>query len=150
MLNGRGVPAVTFFSSCLPGKVRSRNPNFSSVLTELVSVDDRLGTVALPGIEDGHGKMWPKTQKAFKYIWEHHRDDADWFFRADDDSYVFTDNLRTFLQRHDPRQPHYLGCAFEYNPEVVVNLGFSESFCQQLRFRLAISSVLFMAPVRLL
>ena len=88
-------------------------------------VDDRLGTVALPGIEDGHGKMWPKTQKAFKDIWEHHRDDADWFFRADDDSYVNMNNLRTFLKKYDPNQPHYLGCTVDYGNNTVVNLGFS-------------------------
>ena len=87
--------------------------------------DDALGTIALPGIQDGHDKLWPKTQKAFQYIWEHHREDADWFFRADDDAYVFTDNLRSLLSGYDPTEPHYLGCRVDWGNNTVVNLGFS-------------------------
>ena len=82
-----------------------------------------LGSIALPGVEEGHAKLWPKTQKAFQYVWEHHRDDADWFFKADDDTYVLTDNLRSFLSLHDPTEPHYFGCTYDYGNNTIVNLG---------------------------
>ena len=71
--------------------------------------DERLGTVVLPGVQEGHDNLWPKTLKAFQYIWEHHRDDADWFIKADDDTWVFVDNLRSYLANYNASKAHYLG-----------------------------------------
>ena len=72
--------------------------------------DDRLGTVALPGVEEGYyRKLWPKTLQAFQYAWKHHRDEADWFLKADDDTWMFMDNLRSLLGRYNASRPHYLG-----------------------------------------
>ena len=90
--------------------------------------DDLLGSIALPGVEEGHSKLWPKTQKAFQYVWEHHRDDADWFLKADDDTYVFTDNLRSFLGNYNPNEPHYFGAVFDYGNNTIVNLGGAGKF----------------------
>ena len=77
--------------------------------------DDRIGTIALPGVEEGHDKLWPKAVAALKYVWEHHGHDAEWFLKADDDTWVFTNNLRSFLANHDPDEPHYFG--FTADPE---------------------------------
>ena len=74
-----------------------------------VASDERLGTVALPGVQEGWDKLWPKTLKAFQYVWEHHRDDADWFMKADDDTWVFVDNLRSLLANYDSNKAHFLG-----------------------------------------
>ena len=32
--------------------------------------------------------------QAFTYVWENHRDDADWFIKADDDTFVIMENLK--------------------------------------------------------
>ena len=74
-----------------------------------MNADDRLGTIALPGVEEGYKKLWPKTVKAFQHVWEHHRDEADWFMKADDDTWVFVDNLRSLLSSYDPKKAHFLG-----------------------------------------
>ena len=71
--------------------------------------DERLGTVALPGAQEGWQNLWPKAIKALEYVWEHHRNDADWFLKADDDTWVFVDNLRSYLANYDENEPHYLG-----------------------------------------
>ena len=43
-----------------------------SILTLFASItlamDDRLGTVALPGVEEGRDKLWAKAQEAFQYV----------------------------------------------------------------------------------
>ena len=85
--------------------------------------DEVLGSIALPDVEEGHDKLWPKTQKAFQYVWKHHRHDADWFLKADDDTYVLTENLRSFLSRHDPNEPRYFGLTENYGNGTVINLG---------------------------
>ena len=72
--------------------------------------DDDLGAVALPNIASGRASLWNKTKKvqiiffssshicpadqAFTYVWENHREDADWFIKADDDTFVIMENLK--------------------------------------------------------
>ena len=36
----------------------------------------------------------PPCFQAFNYIWENHRDDADWFIKVDDDTYLIMENLK--------------------------------------------------------
>ena len=70
---------------------------------------ERLGTVALAGVQKRHAKLWPKTVKAVQYVRERHWDDADWFMKADDDTWAFLDNLCLDLANSDEDKPHYMG-----------------------------------------
>lgn len=63
-------------------------------------------------VDEGRDNLWPKTKKAFQYIYEHHRDDADWFLKADDDSYVVMENLRTMLHPYPVDMPIFFGRKF--------------------------------------
>ena len=42
-----------------------------------------------------------------------YRDQADWFMKADDDTYVIVENLRYMLQPYNSSQPIYFGCKFK-------------------------------------
>ncbi|XP_067642690.1 glycoprotein-N-acetylgalactosamine 3-beta-galactosyltransferase 1-like [Eurosta solidaginis] len=74
-------------------------------------VDRFLNTVRLD-VSEGRDYLWHKTRAAFKYIYDNHLNDADWFLKADDDSYFIMENLRSFLYQFSPEAPVYFGCKF--------------------------------------
>ncbi|XP_037535513.1 glycoprotein-N-acetylgalactosamine 3-beta-galactosyltransferase 1-B [Nematolebias whitei] len=84
-----------------------------NVVVFMSSVDDPdFPTVGL-GTKEGRDQLYWKTIRAFHYAYEHHADEADWFLKADDDTYVIVDNLRWVLANHTPDEPIYFGRRFK-------------------------------------
>ncbi|CAG0890465.1 unnamed protein product [Darwinula stevensoni] len=73
--------------------------------------DPLLPTVALD-VKEGRDHLSDKSHAAWKYVYQHHLNDSDWFLKADDDTYVVMENLRFMLHKHDPLRPVYFGCRF--------------------------------------
>ncbi|XP_038044727.1 glycoprotein-N-acetylgalactosamine 3-beta-galactosyltransferase 1-like [Patiria miniata] len=63
-------------------------------------------------VSEGRDNLWNKTRTAFRYVYRHHFQDADWFMKADDDTYVVVDNLRYFLRDKNSSAPLYYGHNF--------------------------------------
>lgn len=86
--------------------------------------DPVLNTIVLPlaGAES-RDQLWNKTSAAYRYVYEHHRDEYDWVLRADDDTYVIVENLRYLLSGHSPDQAVYFGCKFRLSSGVVYMSG---------------------------
>jgi glycoprotein-N-acetylgalactosamine 3-beta-galactosyltransferase len=74
--------------------------------------DESQDIIGLP-IEDTYDNLWGKTKAAFQYVYEHHYTDADFFLKADDDTFVILENLRLLLSSYSPLFPVYFGCKFK-------------------------------------
>ncbi|XP_041367291.1 glycoprotein-N-acetylgalactosamine 3-beta-galactosyltransferase 1-like [Gigantopelta aegis] len=75
------------------------------------NTDHDFPTIGLD-IPDGRRYLFLKTCKAFDYIHKHHFNDADWFLKTDDDTFVIVENLRRFLQDKNSSSPVYYGQIF--------------------------------------
>ncbi|KAF3689778.1 Glycoprotein-N-acetylgalactosamine 3-beta-galactosyltransferase 1-B [Channa argus] len=84
-----------------------------NVVVFMSSVEDpNFPTVGL-GTKEGRDQLYWKTIRAFHYAYEHHAHEADWFLKADDDTYVIVDNLRWVLANYTPDDPIYFGRRFK-------------------------------------
>ncbi|XP_035703860.1 glycoprotein-N-acetylgalactosamine 3-beta-galactosyltransferase 1 isoform X3 [Folsomia candida] len=74
--------------------------------------DPTLPTVPL-NMTEGRINLWGKTRDAFTHVYNHYLESADFFLKADDDTYVIVENLLHLLQPYDPNETLYLGCEFK-------------------------------------
>lgn len=65
------------------------------------------------GLRDSRQELWRKVVAAFTYIRSKYLDQFDWFMKADDDTYVLVEFLRSFLARSSPERPIYYGSKFK-------------------------------------
>jgi len=74
--------------------------------------DSDLPAVGLE-VKEGRDSLWDKTKHAYGYLYKNHLDDADWFLKADDDTYIVVENLRFMLEHQNSSEPVYFGCKFK-------------------------------------
>ncbi|KAL7891401.1 hypothetical protein AOLI_G00008770 [Acnodon oligacanthus] len=84
-----------------------------NIVVFMSSVDDPDFPAVGLNTKEGRDQLYWKTIRAFHYALEKHGDDADWFLKADDDTYVIVDNLRWVLSNHSPDEPIYFGRRFK-------------------------------------
>lgn len=74
--------------------------------------DYSLPSVAL-NVPEGRENLWLKTKAAWMYVRKHHLYHADWFLKADDDTYTIVENLRHFVSPFNTEKPLYFGRRFK-------------------------------------
>ena len=47
-------------------------------------------------------------------MYDNHREEADWFMKADDDTFVVVENLRNMLKNFNTNDPIHFGHNFKY------------------------------------
>jgi len=57
----------------------------------------------------GYENLWEKTKAAWTYVLKHHANDASWFVKADDDTFMILENLRHLVAEHSHTDNHFFG-----------------------------------------
>lgn len=70
--------------------------------------DEELGAKRFD-VYDTSDRLWRRTKKMFEHAYVEHLEDYDWFYKADDDTYAFIDNMRYMLAAYSPNDPIYFG-----------------------------------------
>lgn len=60
-------------------------------------------------IPEAKSQLLRKSIKTFEYVYTHHINDADWFIKADDDTYIIMENLQDFLRDKNPADKVFYG-----------------------------------------
>ena len=66
-------------------------------------------------VEEGRKRLYDKARASLEYIYNHYLNDADWFLKADDDTYAIIENLRFNQSKLNTSEPHYLGRIFTHD-----------------------------------
>lgn len=45
-------------------------------------------------------QIWTKTRVAWRHVYQQYKDAAEWFVKADDDTYLEIDNLKQMLAQY--------------------------------------------------
>ncbi|XP_059361995.1 chondroitin sulfate synthase 1-like [Carassius carassius] len=100
-LNNRAVAAYRTWAKTIPGKVEF----FSSEGSDRTIP---IPIVALQNVDDSY----PPQKKSFmmlKYMHDHYLDQFEWFMRADDDVYIKSEKLESFLRSLNSSEAIFLG-----------------------------------------
>ena len=82
-----------------------------------------LSTLIFPVEKESRDQLWNKTMLAFRHLYTEYGDSYDWFMKADDDSFVVTDNLYKFLSNYNSSEPHYFGRIWKLNNQIYCSGG---------------------------
>lgn len=69
--------------------------------------------ILLVNVTEEHSQLWGKTKEGLKQVYQTYGNDYDWFLKADDDTWIFMENLRHFLYAYSSEMPIYFGCKLK-------------------------------------
>ncbi|CAH8298976.1 unnamed protein product [Schistosoma turkestanicum] len=76
--------------------------------------DKELPTVKLNlSYPESRKHLWSKMRAILRYVYQY-VDKYDYFLKADDDTFVVMENLRSVLSQHNPKDPFMMGYNFPY------------------------------------
>lgn len=121
-LDNRAKAVHETWGSLLPGALAF----FSSSNSRRSS----LPVVSLKGVDDSYPPQ-RKSMMMLKYMHDNYINDYEWFMRCDDDVYVRTDKLETFLRTLNSTEDLYIGQAGtgRQDEKGMLGLGWGDNFC---------------------
>lgn len=74
--------------------------------------DESIGSIRI-NASSAYDELWGKHRETLRYIYSTYKNEYDWFFKADDDTFVIVENLRAFLNSEEVQarnaEPLYIG-----------------------------------------
>jgi hypothetical protein len=92
-----------------------------SFISEYSNDTKGLSIAPIANISSGYGHLTQKTTLALQYIYENFFNDFDWFVKADDDTYLFVENLKSFLKEQNTSEPVTFGYNFKVCAYQLIN-----------------------------
>jgi glycoprotein-N-acetylgalactosamine 3-beta-galactosyltransferase len=83
-----------------------------SFISEYSNNTKGLPIAPIANITPGYGHLTQKSTLAFHYVYKHFLNDYEWFVKADDDTYLFIENLKLFLKDKNSSDPVTFGYNF--------------------------------------
>ncbi|XP_017006855.3 glycoprotein-N-acetylgalactosamine 3-beta-galactosyltransferase 1 [Drosophila takahashii] len=74
-------------------------------------------------VSDARGNLWGKTKAAFHHAYKNYGHEAEWFYKADDDTYAIMENMRKMLKPYSPHNPIYFGSPFKLRSNLYMSGG---------------------------
>lgn len=81
-------------------------------ISELANKSTYLPIISMNISQEGYEYLSAKSIFGFKYIYQNHFRQFDWFLKTDDDTYIIMENLQKFLRDKDPSSPVTYGYNF--------------------------------------
>ncbi|CAF4784727.1 unnamed protein product, partial [Rotaria sp. Silwood1] len=72
---------------------------------EQVKFAQRIPIAPIKNITPGYDHLTRKSNLAFLFAYENYLNDFEWFVKADDDTYLIVEHLKTFLSKQNPSKP---------------------------------------------
>jgi len=85
--------------------------------------------------------IWTKVHLMWSAIAAQYANDAEWFLKVDDDTYLFVEHLRGFTQYYNPNIPRYMGHTIMYRwktANIVFNSGSAYVLSREALTRVAV------------
>ena len=99
-------------SKNLQGRAKYVKKTWSKLCNKTLFLSDK-NDPKFPAIKvtnrTGYYEVWAKTRKGMELLYSKYLNKFDWFFKADDDTYVIMDNLRKFLFKKDSKRLEFYG-----------------------------------------
>lgn len=101
------------FLSTIPDELLNDNQKKSDKIINGLEIDIGFKVFQPPNYtKEKYGKLTDKTLSAFKYVYQYNSD-FDFYLKADDDTYIFMDNLRLFLSSKNRTNPFAYGYKYQ-------------------------------------
>ncbi|PFX22746.1 chondroitin sulfate synthase 1-like [Stylophora pistillata] len=122
-LDSRAKAVYETWGRKVPGKLEFFSSGTSQTKMELP-------VVSLPGVDDSYPPQ-RKSMMMLKYMHDNYIDQYEWFMRSDDDVYIRTEKLASFLWSLNSSQDIYLGQAGTgaKDEKGLLGLGSGDNFC---------------------
>ena len=83
--------------------------------SEQINITRHLPIAPLKELNVGYSHLTQKSTLSFIHAYENYLNDYEWFVKADDDTYMVVENLKTFLSGKNASEPITFGYNFKVN-----------------------------------